>query len=65
MLGVSTGGRISELLSLQIGTYGRMTGQFTEKEAIETLLLELALRRYDLSKPLRENETTAEIIKLG
>ena len=33
--------------------------------ADEKLFLELALRGYDLSKPLRENETTAEIVKIG
>ena len=32
----------------------------------ETLILELALRGYDLSKPLRENdETTGEVVKIG
>ena len=35
-----------------------------KKEADETLFLELALRGYDLSK-LRDNPTTAEIIKIG
>ena len=35
-----------------------------KKEADETLFLELALRGYDLSK-LRDEETTAEIIKIG
>ena len=33
-------------------------------EADETLFLELALRGYNLSK-LRDEETTAEIIKIG
>ena len=37
-----------------------------KSEADETLFLELALRGYDLSKPLREEtETTAEIVKIG
>ena len=40
-----------------------------KKEADETLFLELALRGYDLSKPLRENQEqtteTAEIVKIG
>ena len=36
-----------------------------KKEADETLFLELALRGYDLSKPIRENETTAEIVKIS
>ena len=31
----------------------------------EKLFLELALRGYNLSKPLRKNETTAEIVKIG
>ena len=35
-----------------------------KKEADETLFLELALRGYDLSK-LRDNPTTAEIIKIS
>ena len=35
-----------------------------KKEVDETLFLELALRGYDLSK-LRDEETTAEIIKIG
>ena len=36
------------------------------ESADETLFLELALRGYDLSRPLRENdETTAEIVKIG
>lgn len=33
--------------------------------ADEKLFLELVLRGYDLSKPLRENEMTAEIVKIG
>ena len=35
-----------------------------KKERDETLFLELALRGYDLSK-LRDEETTAEIVKIG
>ena len=39
--------------------------QFAKKEADKILFLELGLRCYDLSR-LRENdETTAEIIKIG
>ena len=41
-----------------------LLGSSVKKEADETLFLELALRGYDLSR-LRENETTAEIIKIG
>ena len=41
-----------------------LLGSSLKKEADETLFLELALRRYDLSS-LRDNETTAEIIKIG
>lgn len=40
------------------------SGQFTEKEADETLFLELALRGIDLSK-LQEEPTTANIVKIG
>ena len=39
-------------------------GSALKKEADETLFLELALRGYDLSK-LRDEETTAEIVKIG
>ena len=35
-----------------------------KKERDETLFLELALRGYDLSK-LRDEETTAEIVRIG
>ena len=42
----------------------RFLGGELKQTADETLFLELALRGYDLSK-LRDNETTAEIIKLG
>jgi len=46
-----------------------LLGSSLKKEADETLFLELALRGYDLSKPLRpdadENTETAEIIKIG
>ena len=41
-----------------------LLGSSLKKEADETLFLELALRGYDLSR-LRDNETTAEIIKVG
>ena len=41
-----------------------LLGSSLKKEADETLFLELALRGYDLSR-LRENETTAEIVKIG
>ena len=43
-----------------------LLGSSLKKEADETLILELALRGYDLSKPLREDdEMTAEIVKIG
>ena len=72
MLGVSTGGRISELLSLTIGDvwqnraaatdllYNRSIvkgGEVSRAIPVEALFLGLALRGYDLSK-LRENEST-------
>ena len=41
-----------------------LLGSSLKKEADETLFLELALRGYDLTK-LRDNETTAEIVKIG
>lgn len=42
-----------------------LLGSSLKKEKDETLILELALRGYDLSKPLREDdETTTEIIKI-
>ena len=41
-----------------------LLGSSLKKEADETLFLELALRGYDLSK-LRDEQTTAEIIKIG
>ena len=41
-----------------------LLGSSLKKEADETLFLELALRGYDLSK-LRDEETTAEIVKIG
>ena len=40
-------------------------GSSIKKENDATLFLELALRGYDLSKLRDENETTAEIIKIG
>ena len=43
-----------------------LLGSSLKKEADETLFLELALRGYDLSKPLRkDDETTVEIVKIG
>ena len=43
-----------------------LLGSSLKKEADETLLLELALRGYDLSKPLRPAvEEHAEIVKIG
>ena len=45
--------------------HSTILGSSLKTTAAETLFLELALRGYDLSK-LRENdETTAEIIKIG
>ena len=41
-----------------------LLGSSLKLEADETLFLELALRGYDLSK-LRDEETTAEIVKIG
>ena len=41
-----------------------LLGMSLKKEADETLFLELALRGYDLSK-LRNEETTADIVKIG
>ena len=41
-----------------------LLGSSLKLEADETLFLELALRGYDLAS-LRENETTAEIVKIG
>ena len=41
-----------------------LLGSSLKKEADETLFLELARRGYDLSS-LREDETTAEIVKIG
>lgn len=42
----------------------RFLGGELKETADETLFLELALRGYDLSS-LRDNETTAEIVKVG
>ena len=43
-----------------------LLGSALKKEKDETLFLELALRGYDLSKPLREDdETIAEVVKIG
>ena len=41
-----------------------LLGMSLKKEADATLFLELALRGYDLSK-LRDEQTTAEILKIG
>ena len=41
-----------------------LLGSLLKKEADETLFLELELRGYDLSS-LRDNPTTAEIIKVA
>ncbi len=56
MLDVSTGGRISELLSLRylLSSSFRFLGRELKQTAGETLFLEIALRGYDLSK-LRED----------
>ena len=42
-----------------------LLGSSLKLEADETLFLELALRGYDLSGLLRDNETTAKIVKIG
>ena len=42
-----------------------LLGSSIKKEADETLFLELALRGYDLSNLRDDNETTAEIVKIG
>ena len=42
-----------------------LLGSSLKSTADETLLLELALRGYDLTRLRNENETTAEIIKIG
>ena len=54
-----------EAMALESQPYGMplLSGSL-KKEADETLFLELALRGYDLSK-LRDEETTAEIMKIG
>ena len=61
MLGVSTGGRINELLSLLL------LSSLIKLISDETLFLELALRGYDLSKLREDTETEppAEIVKIG
>ena len=50
-------------LPCQINIVTLLSGSL-EKEADETLFLELVLRGYNLSK-LRDEETTAEIMKIG
>ena len=42
-----------------------LLGSSLKKEADETLFLELALRGYDLSRLRDDDETTAEIVKIG
>ena len=53
----------SYIISLLSGSV-QLLGAELKNTADETLFLELALRGYDLSK-LREEETTAEIIKIS
>ena len=57
--GVSTGGRISELLNLQIGDV------YQNGKPVSDLLMEMKRRGYNFSGPLRNKETTVEIIKIG
>ena len=68
LLGVSTGGRISELLSLTIGRYTNFqkSGAASALKTItaKMMFLELKRRGYDLSS-LRDNPTTAEILKIS
>jgi len=52
MIGVSIGGRISELLSLQIGDV------WQNGKAVTDLLMEIKRRGYNFSSPLRDKETT-------
>ena len=59
MLGVSTGGRISELLSLLL-----LSG-LIKLISDEMLFSELALRGYDLSLLRDPDETTCKIVKIG
>ena len=42
-----------------------LLGSSLKKEADETLFLELALRGYDLARLRGDDETTAEIVKIG
>ena len=42
-----------------------LLGSSLKKEADATLFLEQALRGYDLSKLRNDDETTAEIVKIG
>ena len=53
----------TDLLSRSLSC-SHLGGELKATVSDETLFLELALRGYDLSK-LRDNETTAEIIKVG
>ena len=69
MLGVSTGRRISELLSLRhllSGSFRFLGGELKET-ADETLFLELALRGYDRSRLCDEDlqNDTLEILKIS
>ena len=50
--------------SLLLSGSVRFLGSELKSTADETLFLELALRGYDLSR-LRDEETTAEIIRIG
>ena len=53
-----------EEMSLESELQNGILGSGLKKETDETLFLELALRGYDLSS-LRDEETTAEIVKIG
>ena len=57
-----------EDMSREFELQNGILGSVLKKEADETLFLESALRGYDLSKPLRnddETDTPAEIVKIG
>ena len=54
----------SEVLSFKSELQNGILGSALKKETDATLFLELALRGYDLSS-LRDEETTAEIVKIG
>ena len=59
MLGVSTVGRIGELLPLVIEDV------YQNSKVVTNLLMEIKRRGYNLSNFLRDKETTAEIVKIG